>query len=361
MYQPNTAAGNRLLAFIQNLLQQGVETTVHVLLPDPSFSRMVVNNERVIVKHYWDNIRIKIRPMHYLLKTRYLKEIRRCFKSDDEVLLFGLSSCLSFFRKRKDVKLFHECTESPLVISPGNLDKYIQNCKLLDGLFVISNQLRVYFIREGVKADKIEIVNMIADTSRFDGVEKKAHKERYFAYCGNLSNNKDGVDLLIQSFAEVHAQYPDYYLYLIGRRENNANEQLIRDLHLCSHVKCTGTVSAKDMPQILKDAEMLLLCRPNNLQAQYGFPTKLGEYLLTSNPVVVTAVGDIPEYLKDGVNAMVADAGDTHLFAQKMIWLLQNPAAAKQIGERGKQTAFEHFNGAIETKKMIDYIRREYE
>ena len=48
---------------------------------------------------------------------------------------------------------------------------------------------------------------------------------------------------------------------------------------------------------------MLVLARPDNIQAKGGFPTKLGEYLATGNPVVVTKVGEIPNYLIDGVNA----------------------------------------------------------
>ena len=358
MYQPNTAAGNRLLAFIQNLSQQNVETTLHILLPDPVFNRIQGELSNVRVMHYWETIGIKSRPLHYFLKKLYLRKVRDSFDSGDAVLLYGLSSQLSFFRKREDIKLYHECTESPLVISPGNLDEYIKACKELDGLFVISNQLRSYFIQEGVRAERIETINMIADTSRFEGLEKRSHKDKYLAYCGNLSNTKDGVDLLIKAFAEVHAEYPDYELYLIGQKEKNANEQLINDLGLDHYVICTGTVSAKEMPQMLKDADMLLLCRPDNLQAQYGFPTKLGEYLLTANPVVVTAVGDIPIYLHDGKNAMVSQAGNTHEFARKIIWLLNNPAEAKKIGEDGRVTALEHFNGSIETKKMIDFIRK---
>ena len=60
----------------------------------------------------------------------------------------------------------------------------------------------------------------------------------------------------------------------------------------------TGIVSAADIPQILKNAAVLALDRPDSLQAQCGFPTKLGEYLLTENPVIVTKVGDIPLFLE---------------------------------------------------------------
>ena len=49
----------------------------------------------------------------------------------------------------------------------------------------------------------------------------------------------------------------------------------------------TGRTSPEVMPQILTDASILALARPNNVQSQNGFPTKLGEYLATGNPVAI--------------------------------------------------------------------------
>ena len=61
------------------------------------------------------------------------------------------------------------------------------------------------------------------------------------------------------------------------------------------------------MPKYLCNAKLLALARPDSIQAQGGFPTKLGEYLATGRPVVVTKVGEIPDYLEDGVNAFLSD------------------------------------------------------
>ena len=98
------------------------------------------------------------------------------------------------------------------------------------------------------------------------------------------------------------------------------------------------------MPQILKNAAVLALDRPESLQAQCGFPTKLGEYLLTENPVVVTKVGDIPLFLKDGETALIAEE--------------RNPEEASKIGKAGALVAMREFNYLNETKKIIDVIKR---
>ena len=112
------------------------------------------------------------------------------------------------------------------------------------------------------------------------------------------------------------------------------------------------------MPQILKNAVALALDRPDSLQAQCGFPTKLGEYLLTENPVVVTKVGDIPLFLKDGETALLAEERNPQDFSSKLIWILQHPEEATMIGKAGAQVAMREFNYLKETKKIIDVINR---
>ena len=113
------------------------------------------------------------------------------------------------------------------------------------------------------------------------------------------------------------------------------------------------------MPQVLKNAKILALARPQSLQNTYGFPTKLGEYLLTGNPVVITRVGDIPLFLKDKESALMSDCHDIQAFADNLLWALDNYEEAQIIGERGKRVAEEHFNYLNETRKMVHFMFRD--
>ena len=133
--------------------------------------------------------------------------------------------------------------------------------------------------------------------------------------------------------------------------------ELIENLGVKNSVIFTGIVSAAEIPQILKNATVLALDRPDSLQAQCGFPTKLGEYLLTENPVVVTKVGDIPLFLKDGETALLAEERNPHEFSSKLLWALEHPAEAIEIGKAGAQVAMREFNYLNETKKIIKAIQ----
>lgn len=70
----------------------------------------------------------------------------------------------------------------------------------LDGLLVISNSLKDYFINQGIKPNNVCVVNMFVDATRFERRDK-TDDEKYIAYCGSVSSKKDGVDILIKSFA----------------------------------------------------------------------------------------------------------------------------------------------------------------
>jgi len=290
-----------------------------------------------------------------------LKWIKSQIIEGDVVYCYNAPLFISVLYKR-GVHYYAEKTEHPLVTFPDsrlikfNLEDHLKLCRNLDGLFVISTALKDYYINEGVNPDRISIINMTVDASRFINIKKQYLNTSYIAYCGNASNNKDGVDKLIKSFSYVHRTHPNLFLYIIGQAPysiHGENIQLAKKLCVLDKIVFTGIVCASEMPQLLKNAEVLVLNRPDSLQAQCGFATKIGEYLLTENPIVVTSVGDVPLFLKDGESAMLSSANDDEEFAKKICWLLDNPEDARKIGYVGAQVAYSCFNAEIETHKML--------
>ena len=347
-YTPNSAPSNRMLSYLDAWSKLNVEVTVVFVLPDRQFSKVPYQYSNITFKYLWESFPTKVRIAHYLLYGIYTRMFRNSLQTGDRVYVYGQANLLPFLRKRKDIELYHETTEHPSVITLGvkfhktTFEKYIESCLSLDGVFVISSQLKQFFIKEGIDEDRVKIVNMTVDPNRFKGVLKRGVKD-YIAYCGNATNNKDGVDKLIKSFALISERHPELLLYIIGQapdqNEKFSNAQLANKLGIADRVVFTGTVSYDEMPQLLTDAKILALNRPDSLQAKYGFPTKLGEYLLTGNPVVITDTGDISLFLKDQESAMIADSQDDEDFAQKLDWLLEHPNEAAIIGKKGKEVA----------------------
>lgn len=360
-YNPNSAASIRFVGFLKRLSHKKIETDVIIFESDRNRSKLP-ELPFIHYNYYWKYLNVlnpKVQTLlYYLLYSRiFISKV----KKGDTVYCYNCNELIPMLVRKKKIRVFHERTEHPEVSKHIflNLKKYLRSCSRLTGLFVISEPLKTYFENIGVPKNKIAIINMTVDGSRFNGLEKK-QSERYIAYCGKASNNKDGVDILIKAFSIVAKKIPDIKLYIVGAipkaNEEKGNIRLVEDLGLTERVIFTGVVDSKSVPQILKNAEVLALARPDNLQAKHGFPTKLGEYLLSSNPVVITAVGDIPKFLKNDINAYISLSDDAQAFAKKLLRALENPQKSKEIGERGRLLALEKFNSDIEGDKMLNMI-----
>lgn len=367
-YNPNTASCNRLFGYFRQWDKMGIEAIVYYLAPNAEHDKVTEKFQHIKFEYCWN----KLIPYKKFIKryfiNKYIQKIIKQLVPGDVVYTYSISLITEQCLTVSGVKVFAEVTEHPNACSPVadpslqlNEASFIYTLHKLSGLFVISNPLKQFFQQCGMPASKIQVINMTVDAGRFEGITKNYNQTRYIAYCGTASNTKDGVDDLIKAFSLVLKKYPDIKLMIIGRtpnkNETSQNLKLIHKLQLSDNIIFTGTVPASKIPQILKDAEILALDRPDNQQAKYGFPTKLGEYLLSGNPVVVTSVGDIPLYLEDGISALIAPPSDENKFSQCLLWALDNPEKAQLIGERGKIVAMKYFNSQIEAAKIIHYIR----
>lgn len=365
-HTPNTAATNRMLGYYAAMDQIGIKAEIIYLIPNARKDKLSTKYKNIQINYMWgenDNFQNKV--FRYINTSRNLKKFIKKLKIGDVVYTYGISIATKKLLKVKGIKVFAEQTEHFSIISRGRIsslsqEEIIEVAKRLDGLIVISEHLRQSFIDQGVNPYKIKIVNMIVDPTRFIGLTKETVPEKYIAYCGTVSNNKDGVDQLIKSFAIVAKNISDVKLYIIGKTPstddmiNNLN--LIDSFNLKERIVFTGVVPYAQMPQILKNADILALDRPDSIQAQCGFPTKLGEYLLTQNPVVVTKVGDIPKFLTNGVSALLSEERNPEEFANKLQWALTHHAEAAEIGKRGAEIAIKNFNCLTETKKLLSFL-----
>lgn len=367
VYQPNSAATNRSLSYIKGLSELGVDTKVIYFRPNKSFDCLDIEYSHIEIYSYWRKFYSNNRFLQYICLIIFYIHFLLSLKKGDVVYCYGCADIWSLIvRFRKGVKVYVEYTEHPEVTGIGgafltpSLNTFYRLLGMVNGLFVITTGLRDFYISKGVSPDKVFIANITVDVDRFKELKKTETREPYIACCGVISNNKDGIDILIKSFAKVVQEFGNIKLYLIGptpnEEDNNKNIELISKLGIESHVVFKGVLPALQIPQVLKDAQVLLLCRPNNKQAKYGFATKIGEYLLTENPVVVTTVGDFPIFFKDKENVLFSEPDNPNLFAEKILWALKNSFQAEMIGKNGADFALKNFSYLNVVKKIIEII-----
>jgi len=84
-----------------------------------------------------------------------------------------------------------------------------------------------------------------------------------------------------------------------------------------------------------------------------GFCLAVTEALWKGTPVVASDVGGIPIQIEDGKNGFLLEPKDNEGFADRIIHLLNNPKAGKDLGKQGKETVREKF---LITRLLSDYL-----
>jgi glycosyltransferase involved in cell wall biosynthesis len=265
------------------------------------------------------------------------------------------------------IKYLQERSEYPFIKAQKSLfDKpslflYLKiTCKLFDGFLVITKKLQEYFKPHLRKNCPVFLLPILVEPERFFLPEKN-DIEKYIAYCGSMQGDKDGIPILIDAYKLFYDEFPNVKLYLIGSTQFvgfNGLKEKINLLALNKNIVFTGIADRNMLPEILSKAIMLVLARPNNVQAEAGFPTKLGEYLATGKPVVVTNVGEITDYLQDNINAYIAVPGDAKDFASKMKQVMNNYKQALKVGIEGQCLAQTIFNSTFQGKKLVAWLRK---
>jgi len=164
--------------------------------------------------------------------------------------------------------------------------------KLFDGFIVMTNILIDYYKTKCRSDAKFIHIPMTVEFERFEFGKKKTTEE-YIAYCGgDKTGTKDGIDILIKAFNVIKDEHTALKLYIIGPVHKTI-KLLVSELKLDRRVVFFGFINGDKVPDLLINAKILCLARPNNKQAEGGFPTKLGEYLASGVPIVVTNIGEI--------------------------------------------------------------------
>lgn len=364
-YDNSAAYPNRIVAMAKAFAHMGVQTNLFFLLPNFMYDVIHFDNEKNLnIVYLWQPD--GKRDVKTLISSFF--KLRKLLKRND-IVYCGTHICKPLFLPTYFLpgKKVYESTEHPFLNPHIPLSKkiFVKIANYLtrnDIHFVISESLGEFFKNEGCDEKKISVMNMFVDSDRFRNVEKQAGAKRTIAYCGSVSYGKDGVNNLIEAFAKISGKFPDVTLRIIGPdisvedKPTERLKELAGTLGVEDKVEFTGRIPSQQMPQYLKDSTILALARPDNVQAQNGFPTKLGEYLCTGNPVVVTSVGEIPKFIKHTVNGLLAEPGNIDSFAEQLEWVLEHPEEAAEIGQNGKKLTEYEFSAKEQVRQAWDFI-----
>jgi len=398
-YPSGGASTNRHLSYLKGLVELGINVKLLIIRSPNNGINTNENISGVYNGVNFEYIQPKIIIRHLFTNTffKFKYRITAIFRTivvikenntSDTKLLVLLSSFFDIFpywiiSKLYKVKIYHEITEHPALYMTTFFKKISLYLYLnfllpqLDGIFVITNFLLIYLRKYVKNENKLIHIPITVELERFQSDKGNTNiYGTYIAYCGSMYDNigipmyidkngpvygdKDGVSDLIKAFDYLCCKISNINLLLIGDNSDPVGFKSIQNTIDSSpnkkNIICTGKVSRECMPEMLKDSIILALARPDNLQAKGGFPTKLGEYLSTGNPVVITDVGEISDYLEDGVSAYISPPNNPELFGNKLIEAASDLAKSRKIGEEGRNVALKYFDYKVQSKRLYLFL-----
>jgi len=219
--------------------------------------------------------------------------------------------------------------------------------KASDHLIVFSHYLKDLYLKQGVSENKIIVQPNLTD---FEYWYTNESEVKYILGYSGTPSLKDGLADLLYAISKLKNENLPVSLLIIGDSTFGKSlvpelQKLCESLNIADLVTFTGLVGIDQVRKHLSECKILTLTRPNIIQTQAGFPTKLGEYFASGKHIITTDFGDLPRYFRQMEELVMAECGNIEDISSKIRWILQHSDEAEQIRK----------NGYIKAKQMLSY------
>lgn len=222
---------------------------------------------------------------------------------------------------------------TPWLDTLANLDRVTLEGRMLAG----ADQLIAVgpYVRDNALAghqEKVTVIPPGVDTDRFTPGGGSDGTNILFVGPLDTAYRWKGVDVLWEAFERVHRQIPEATLTLIGKGDR-FDAFAKRAEPLGDAVRLLGRVPDDQLIAEYRDAAITVL--PSTTDAE-AFGMVLAEANACGTAVVASDIGGIPDLVRDGDNGLLARPGDPDDLADRLIQLLEDPAAADRMGQQGR-------------------------
>jgi glycosyltransferase involved in cell wall biosynthesis len=149
----------------------------------------------------------------------------------------------------------------------------------------------------------------------------------------------------------VVKQFKNAKFIVSGKGQSNEMNKLIayaKKVGVKDNLVFTGYFPDKKLPKLYQAADVFAF---STFYEHHPFAVL--EALSTGLPVVTTRVGGIPETIENGENGFLVQPFNSAQFADKILYLLDHPTKAQEMGLLARKTILERFDWRIVVKDAI--------
>ncbi len=225
--------------------------------------------------------------------------------------------------------------------------KILENLSFLyNGILTISSNLDKYYSK--YNSNRL-IVPILVEMREYQKAKLRFVNVFEIGFFGSVLLSKEGFLNFIEAIRLVNEKSIIVRLNIFGHIEKNEAKKLFKLIHIINgkdFIQYHGEIEKEKLFSEMAKMNLLVLPRPNNLQNKYGFSTKLGEYMISGVPVLVTNVSDNSKYIIDAFNGYIIDNTGVQDFYNKLVDILKEYEIKKYLVAE---------NAYLEAKKSFDY------
>lgn len=213
--------------------------------------------------------------------------------------------------------------------------------------FIALSDGEVQVIRERFGAKDVSSLPNCVDLHGAESFQREvSHEVLNIGYLGRIAETK-GMGYLLAACGHLKRENVPFTLYLAGKEEREGEYLPRFERLLDDRLKYAGVVSGKEKTDFLKLLDIFVL--PSYFE---GLPMSLLECMSFGVVPLTTAVGSIPQYVKDGDNGLFIEKKDAETIVSQIKRLNDNRDLLSLLGSRAKETVFKQFSPSEYVKRL---------
>ncbi|MCU0437517.1 MAG: glycosyltransferase family 4 protein [Raineya sp.] len=231
--------------------------------------------------------------------------------------------------------------------------KMFETCK---AICVVSWDMKKALLNLGAPESKIHHTPYGVNTSLF---EQKSYSSGKNLIAVGRFTAKKAPHLTLKAFARVLKEEPEAKLSMIGTGELWEDaKKLALDLKINNHVEFLGVKKPQEIAYLLQKSDIFVQHSMIDVVTgdSEGTPNTILEAACTGLPIVSTFHAGIKEAVDNEKTGFLVEEGDWESMADKMIFLLKNPAIAEQMGRAGRQKMQREYHLESQIEKLHQII-----
>ena len=199
-------------------------------------------------------------------KIRFVYELQDSFEMYDEYKIPFIKQLDKYITKNSDI----------VVCNGQTLRNYVKKFR----------KKPTYVVENGIEMGLFKPLDKMKCRKKL----KLPLQAKIIVYVGHISRLQ-GFHILLESFDKVRKKYPDSYLLVSGRVDNDINIK-----H--KNVIFEPLPKREQVVMAINASDVAVIPNPRNSFTEYCFPYKLIEYMACNVPIVATDIGNVSLLLK---------------------------------------------------------------